>query len=128
MTIYLTNLWLFLQDTTLEINELEYKMARRLKASEIQMDAYRKYEAELERKKILRTGYNNAIRAVDHMMFDDENVDDFISSHDESAAKRSTNASHEKPVAKRPNNGSSCVNATKAIAKSQRDVAASQVN
>ena len=86
------------------------------------MDAYRKYEAELERKKILRTGYNNAIRAVDHMMFDDEHVDEFISSHDESAAKRSTNTSHEEPAAKRPNN------ATKAIAKSQRDVAASEDN
>ena len=72
MTIYLTNLWLFPQDTTLQINELEYKMALRLKASEIQMDAYRKYEAELERKKILRTGYNNAIRAVHHIIFDDE--------------------------------------------------------
>ena len=56
------------------------------------------------------------------MMFDDDNVDEFISSHDEPAAKRSTNASHEEPAAKRPNN------ATKAIAKSQRDVAASQVN
>ena len=90
-------------------------MARRLKASEIQMDAYRKYEAELERKKILRTGYNNAIRADDHMMFGDEDVDDFIASHEELAAKR-------------PNNDSSCVNETKAIAKSQRDVAALQVN
>ena len=55
-------------------------------------------------------------------------VNDFISSHDESAAKRPNNASHEEPAAKRPNNGSSCVNETKAIAKSQRDVAASQVN
>ena len=106
----------------MQINELEYKMARRLKASEVQMDVYRKYEAELERKKVLRTGYNNAIRAVDHMMFDDDNVDEFISSHHEPAAKRSTNASHEEPAAKRPNN------ATKAIAKSQRDVAASKVN
>ena len=97
-------------------------MARRLKASEIQMDAYRKYEAELERKKILRTGYNNAIRAVDHMMFDDDHVNEFISSHDESAAKRSTNASHEEPATMRPNN------ATKAITKSQRDVAASKIN
>ena len=97
-------------------------MARRLKASEVQMDAYRKYEAELERKKVLRTGYNDAIRAVDHMMFDDDDVGEFISSHHEPAAKRSTNASHEKPTAKRPNN------ATKAIAKSQRDVAVSQVN
>ena len=67
------------------------------------MDVYRKYEAELERKKVLRTGYNNAIRAVDHMMFDDDNVDEFISSHHEPAAKRSTNASHEEPAAKRPN-------------------------
>ena len=86
------------------------------------MDAYRKYEAKLERKKVLRTGYNNAIRAVDHMMFDNDNVEKFISSHDEPAAKRSTNTSHEEPAAKRPNN------ATKAIAKSQRDVAASKVN
>ena len=97
-------------------------MARRLKASEVQMDAYTKYEAEFEHKKVLRTGYNNAIRAVDHMMFDDDLVNEFISSHDEPAAKRSTNASHEEPAAKRPNN------ATKAIAKSQRDVAASKVN
>ena len=51
MTTYLTNPLLFPQDTTLQINELEYKMARRLKASEVQMDAYRKYEAKLERKK-----------------------------------------------------------------------------
>ena len=57
-------------------------MARCLKASEIQIDPYMKYEAELERKKILRTGYNNIIIAVDHMMFDNEDVDDFISSHD----------------------------------------------
>ena len=97
-------------------------MTYRLKASEIQMDAYRKYEAELERKKILRTGYNNIIITVDHMMFDNKDVNDFISSRDESAAKHPSNASHEEPAAKRPNN------ATKAIAKSQRDVAASKVN
>ena len=92
------------------------------------MDVYRKYEAGLERKKILRTGYNNAIRAVDHMMFDDEDVDDFIESHEETAAKRSNNVSHEEPADKRPDNGSSCVNETKEIAKSQWDIAASQVN
>ena len=104
MTTYVTNPLLFPQDTTLQINELEYKMARRLKASEVQMDVYKKYKTELEHQKILRTGYNNAIRAVDHMMFDDDNVDEFISSHHEPAAKRSAKTSQEEPAAKRPNN------------------------
>ena len=104
MTTYVTNPLLFPQDTTLQINELEYKMARRLKASEVQMDVYKKYKIELEHQKVLRTGYNNAIRAVDHMMFDDYNVDEFISSRREPAAKRSAKTSQEEPAAKRPNN------------------------
>ena len=35
----------------MQINELEYKMARRLKASEVQMDVYKKYNTELEHQK-----------------------------------------------------------------------------
>ena len=56
-------------------------MAHRLKVSETQMDTYRKYESELEHKKILRTGCNNAVSAIDHMTFDDEDTADYILSY-----------------------------------------------
>ena len=89
------------------INSLEYKMARRLQAKDHQMEKYKEHEAKLERHTALRTGYNNAIRALDHVIFDDENIDNFISSYDESAAKRPNNEPQEKTASKRHNNGNS---------------------
>ena len=91
----------------MEINSLEYKMARRLQAKDHQMEKYKEHETKLVRQKDLCTGYNNAIRALDHVIFDDENIDNFISSHNESAAKRPNNEPQEKPAAKRHNNGNS---------------------
>ena len=78
----------------MEINLLEYKMARRLQASEIQMQQWTKYEAGLKGKKNQRVGYNNLIRVADHIMFEDEDVDNYITSRG-------------KPDAKRPHNGNS---------------------
>ena len=59
----------------MEINSLEYKMTRRLQAKDHQMEQYKKYEAQLDRHTALCLGYNNAIRALDHVIFDDDNID-----------------------------------------------------
>ena len=91
----------------MEIISLEYKMARRLQAKDHQMEQYKKHAAQLERHTALCTGYNNAIRALDHVIFEDDNIDNFISSFDESAAKRPNTELQEKPAAKRHNNGNS---------------------
>ena len=82
-------------------------MARRLQAKDHHMEQYKKHAAQLKRHTALRIGYNNAIRALDHVIFDDDNIDNFISSFDESAAKRPNTELQEKPAAKRHNNGNS---------------------
>ena len=91
----------------MEINALEYKMARRLQTRDHQMEQYKKHVIQLERQKVIHTGCKNAIRALDHVIFDDDNIDNFISSFDESAAKRPNTELQEKPAAKRHNNGNS---------------------
>ena len=77
------------------------------KLKTIKWNNTKKHAAQLERHTALRTGYNNAIRALDHVIFDDDNIDNFISSFDESAAKRPNTELQEKPAAKRHNNGNS---------------------
>ena len=69
-------------------------MAKRLQASEVQIQQWTKYEAELQVKKNQCVGYNNLIRVADHIMFEDQDVDNDIASRGE-------------PDAKRPHNGNS---------------------
>ena len=91
----------------MEINALEYKMARLIQTRDHQIEECKKHEIQLERQKVIRTGCNKAIRALDHVIFEDNNIENYISSFDESDAKRPNTKLQEKPAAKRYNNGNS---------------------
>ena len=91
----------------MEISAIEYKMARRNQTRDHQIEELKKLEIQLERQTVICTGCNNDIRALDHVIFDDDNIDTFISSFDESDAKRPNTEPQEKPAAKRHNNGNS---------------------
>ena len=92
---------------------IEYKMARRLQTRDHQIEQCTKFEIQLEFKKVVRTGCNNTIRALDHVIFNDNNIDDYISSFDGSDAKRpnteleENTKFQEKHPAKRHNNSNS---------------------
>ena len=97
----------------MEINAIEYKMARRSQTRDHQIAELKKLQIQLERQEVIRDGCNNAIRALDHVIFNENNIDDYISSFDGSDAKRPNTELDEntelqvKPPAKRHNNGNS---------------------
>ena len=91
----------------MEISALEYTMARRLQTRDRQMEQYKTHTIQLERKQVICTGCNNVRRALDQVIFDADNIGNFISSFDESDAKRPNTELQEKPAAKRHNNGNS---------------------
>ena len=97
----------------MEISAIEYKMARRNQTRDHQTEELKKLQIQLERQTVIRTGCNNAIRALDHVIFDDNTIDNYISSFDGSDAKRPNTEVEEntelqvKPPAKRHNNGNS---------------------
>ena len=59
----------------MEISAIEYKMARRNQTRDHQTEELKKLQIQLERQTVIRTGCNNAIRALDHVIFDDDIID-----------------------------------------------------
>ena len=97
------------QECQKEINAIEYKKIRMEQDQKKQADrwlkCYQELDGNLTLQSNLQTGYNNAIKALDHVIFEDEEVDDYIASCNASAATRSNGEPDEKPAAKRRNTG-----------------------
>ena len=97
------------QECQKEINAIEYKKIRmeqdQKKQADRRLKCYQELDGNLTLQSNLQTGYNNAIKALDHVIFEDEEVDDYIASCNASAATRSIGEPDEKPAVKRRNTG-----------------------
>ena len=69
------------------------------------LKSYSELDGNLTLQSNLQTGYNNAIKALDHVIFEDEEVDNYIATRNASADTHSNGEPDEKPAAKRRNTG-----------------------